>query len=205
MTAAEHRTVVFDVGNVLLHWDPALVYRGVLTPAETQAFFDEIGFKQWNLALDAGRSWADAVADACARHPDRADLIARFDRDWQKSIPSAIDATVQLALNLKAAGVPLYAITNFSAEKWAESVIRFPFLETAFREVVVSAHEGLVKPDPAIFQRLLARHSLDAEDCIFIDDSPANVAAAEGLGFDAIQFTTPPALAVRLRQRGLPI
>lgn len=200
------KTVVFDVGNVLLHWDAKRVYRDVFeTDAQIDKFFCEIGFDAWNMAQDAGRSWADGVAKASAAHPKHADLIARFDRDWHDAIPGPINGTVDILSTLKGAGIPLYAITNFSAEKWAECQTRFPFLANSFRGIVVSAHEKLVKPDPAIFQLFLDRHTQSAEDCIFIDDSPANVASAIALGFDGILFETPQALAVRLQERGLPV
>ena len=199
------RSVVFDVGNVLIDWDAKRVYRDHFdSDAEIEEFFAEIGFYTWNLMLDRGGTWAEAVAAHSARHPERAELIARFDRDWQLSVSGPIEGSVDLLHRLHDAGVPLYAITNFSTEKWAESLERFPFLRTRFRDVVVSAHENLVKPDPAIFELFLSRNGLEAEDCVFIDDSPANVAAAASIGIDAIQFETPQALSVRLFQRGLP-
>ncbi|MGI9422165.1 MAG: HAD-IA family hydrolase, partial [Hyphomicrobiaceae bacterium] len=98
----------------------------------------------------------------------------------------------------------LFAITNFAREKWALSVERFPFLETRFRDVAVSGHEGVIKPDPEIFERLLARNNLQPESCIFIDDSPKNVAGARGLGIDAVLFTDPPALHRDLAARNIP-
>ena len=200
------KTIVFDVGNVLLHWDAKLVYRDVFdTDAEIDAFLDKIGFTAWNIAQDAGRSWADGVAHASDQYPEHADLIARFDRDWQKSVPGPIQATVDILAQLKAADVPLYAITNFSAEKWAECQVRFPFLANSFQGIIVSAHEKLIIPDPAIFQLFLDRYGLNAPDCTFIDDSPANIASAMAVGFDGILFETPSALAVRLRERGLPL
>ncbi|MEM9140016.1 MAG: HAD family phosphatase [Pseudomonadota bacterium] len=199
-------TVVFDVGNVLLRWDARRVYRDVLdTDAEIDAFFDRVNFVAWNLAQDAGRSWADGVAEASANHPQDAALIQRFDREWHLSIPGPIEGSVDVLATLKEAGVPLYAITNFSAEKWAECQTRFPFLADSFLGVVVSAHEKLVKPDPAIFMLFLDRYGQRAEDCIFIDDSPANIASAQALGFDALLFDTAPALAADLRARGLPV
>lgn len=198
--------VVFDVGNVLIDWDIRRVYRGHFADdAAIEAFLSEIGFGPWNLALDRGGTWASAVADHAARHPHLADLIALADRDWQRSVSGPIAGSVEILNRLAADDVPLYAITNFSAEKWAESLERFPFLGTAFRDVVVSAHEGLVKPDPALFRRFLDRNSLASQDCVFIDDSPANICAADLLGFDAIQFQTPEKLAVQLAKRGLPV
>lgn len=200
------KTVVFDVGNVLLNWDAKLVYRDVFdTDTEIDAFLDEIGFSTWNQAQDAGRSWADAIAEASSIYPDHADLIARFDKEWHKSIPSPIQGSVDILAKLKSEGVPLYAITNFSAEKWKECQTRFPFLANSFQGIVVSAYEKLLKPDPAIFEVFLTRHHQAPEDCIFIDDSAANVASAISLGFDGILFRSAPALAVHLRERGLPI
>jgi len=103
---------------------------------------------------------------------------------------------------LRAARTPLYAITNFSAEKWAEVRERFAFLAESFRDVVVSAHEGLIKPDPAIYRLCLERNGLAAGDCIFIDDSPHNIAAANEVGIDGIVFTDPETLRNDLSKRG---
>ncbi|MEM7057815.1 MAG: HAD family phosphatase [Pseudomonadota bacterium] len=197
------KTVVFDVGNVLLHWDARQVYRDVFeTDAHIDNFFSEIDFNTWNMAQDAGRSWADGVAEASRQYPKHADMIARFDRDWHKSVPGPINGTVEILASLKEARVPLYAITNFSAEKWEECQARFPFLATSFQGIVVSAHEQLLKPDPAIFRLFLDRYGKVSEDCIFIDDSPANVASAIALGFDGILFETPAGLRVRLLEHG---
>lgn len=198
--------VVFDVGNVLIRWEPRLVWADDFrAPAELDAFMAEIGFAAWNLEQDRARSWADGVATACAAHPHRRGLIEKFDRDWHRAVPGVIEGAVEVLETLRAAGVPLYAITNFSAEKWHECRLRFAFLRDAFRDVVVSAHERLVKPDPAIFELFLARNGLEAEDCIYVDDSPPNVAMAEILGFDAILFDEPLCLAGKLRVRGLPV
>lgn len=101
--------------------------------------------------------------------------------------------------------MPLYAITNFSAEKWAECCARFKFLTSSFRDIVVSAHENLIKPDPAIYQLCLARNGLAAADCVFIDDSPYNVAGANAVGIDGIRFTDPETLRRDLAARGVPV
>ena len=199
------KSVVFDIGNVLIDWDPRRLFRDVFSSdAEIENFFAEIGFHDWNLALDRGGSWADAVAGLSRRHPRRAGLTARFDRDWHSAVSGPIGGSVAILDALRGAGVPTYAITNFSAEKWAETRARFSFLVTGFRDVVVSAHEGLIKPDPAIFRRFLDRNRLIATECVFIDDSPANVRSAASLGFDAILFETPGALSAQLASRGLP-
>lgn len=198
--------VVFDVGNVLIRWEPRLVWADDFNClAEIDAFMAEIGFAAWNLEQDRGRSWAGGVAAACAAHPHRCALIEKYDREWKRSVPGAIDGAVEVLDTLHKAGVPLYAITNFSTEKWAECRGRFPFLASHFHDVVVSGNERLVKPDPEIFELFLARNGLKAEDCIYVDDSPRNVAIAEILGFSGILFDEPVCLAGKLRVRGLPV
>lgn len=200
---AAHPAVIFDVGNVLIRWDPALVYPD-LSPEALAAFFAEVDFHAWNLEQDRGRDWDAAVAAASARHPHRAELIARFHHRWHDSVPGEMPGTPAILRALHAADVPLFAITNFSAAKWAETRDRFDFLRL-FRDVTVSAHEGLVKPDPAIWGVCLSRNGLPAAGTLFIDDSPPNVAAAAALGLDALHFTDAPALAEALRARGLPV
>ena len=198
-------TVVFDVGNVLLDWDARRIFRDHFeTDTQIESFFDEIDFHAWNLEQDRGRTWADGVAHLSAAHPHHAPLIARADSHWHESVSGPIHRSVQALESLTEAGHPVYAITNFSAEKWAECRDRFPFL-TLFRDVVVSAHERLVKPDPAIYRVLLDRNGLTAGDCLFIDDSAANVAGAQAIGMDAILFRDPGDLVRDLRDRGLPV
>ena len=184
--------VVFDVGNVLLDWDARRVYRGALPDdAAIDSFFEEVGFYAWNLEQDRGRLFADGVRELSGAHPHHADLIARYDRDWQLSVSDAIAGSVEILGELRTRGAPVYAITNFSSEKWRECLVRFPFLATSFLDTVVSGDERLVKPDPEIYRVLLERNGLDAADCLFIDDSPANVEGAKAVGMDAVRFTDP--------------
>ena len=198
------RAVIFDVGNVLLRWDARLLFRTILPDeAAIDAFLDETGFHDWNLALDAGLDWDEGVAAHAARHPRHAAALRAFHERWHETLSGTIDGSVAILDELAAAGVPLYAITNYSAAKWAETLPRFPFLATSFRDTVVSGHEGVTKPDPAIYRLLLARNGLDPAACIFIDDNQANVAGAAALGIDAILFTTPEALRDALAARGL--
>ena len=196
--------VIFDVGNVLIRWDARLLYRQLLPDdAAIESFFAEVGFMDWNLAFDRGGDWDEGVATLSARHPHRAELIAAFHTRWQETVPGTVEGAEALLADLGAAGVPLFAITNFAGPKWAESVERFPFLAASFRDVVVSGHEGVVKPDPEIFRRCLDRNGLAAAACVFVDDSAANVAGAAAVGLDAIRFTSVEALRPELAERGL--
>ena len=196
--------VVFDIGNVLLRWDPRHLYRALFDDeAQMEWFLAHVCDPAWNLEQDRGRTWAEAVEERIARHPEWASRIRAFDERWQETVPGAIEENVALVARLRAAGVPTYAITNFSREKFEESRRRFPWLD-AFDGVVVSAVERLVKPDPAIYRLFLERYGLTAPDCVFIDDSEANVAGAQSVGMGAILYREPMDLAAALRRMGLP-
>jgi HAD superfamily hydrolase (TIGR01509 family) len=195
--------IVFDIGNVLLHWDPRHLYRRIFAdPAEMEWFLAHVCNAEWNLKQDMGRSFAEAVAEASSRHPRLAKEIAAFDRRWHETLPSAIEGSVDILEALAAGGAPLYAITNFNAEKFRETRVRFPFL-SRFRDIVVSGEEGVVKPDAEIFRRLTVRNTLDPRTCLFIDDNAVNVAAARASGMEGHHFRTPEALREDLIRRGL--
>ena len=196
-------TVIFDVGNVLLHWDPRRIYRDELgNDADIDAFFEEIGFHHWNLEQDRGRTWAEGVAHLSARFPHHADRIARADRDWHRAVAGPIEPSVQVLRTLAQAGNPVYGITNFSAEKWAECREHYDFLHL-FKDVVVSAHERIVKPKPEIYRLLLDRNGLIAADCVFIDDSAANISGAAAVGLKVLHFQSPETLVDDLRAHGV--
>lgn len=198
-------TVVFDVGNVLIRWDPRFLYRRLIPDeAQMERFLAEVCTSDWNLEQDRGRSWADAVAERVALHPEHEALIRAYDRDWHQMVPGVVDGSVAILEELEELGVPLYAITNFSTEKYAEALDRFPFLGR-FRDTVVSAHERLLKPDPAIYRLLADRNGFDLRTAVFIDDAEKNVRGAEAVGMAGILFTDPADLRLRLRDLGLPL
>jgi 2-haloacid dehalogenase len=197
-------TVVFDVGNVLIRWDPRHLYRKLFDQeAEMERFLAEVCTDAWNLEQDRGRNWAEAIAERVPLFPRQEALIRAYSERWHEMVPGEVEGTVPILERLREAGVPLYAITNFSAEKFAEAQDRFPFLR-GFRDVVISAHERLVKPDPAIYHVLLDRNGLEAGRCLFIDDSERNVRAAEGIGMRAHHFRDAAGLSAVLRDLGLP-
>jgi 2-haloacid dehalogenase len=193
---------VFDVGNVLIEWDPRHLYRRIFTDAARMEWFlTEVCTNDWNVEQDRGRSFADAVAERTARFPDLAEEIRAYDERWPEMVPGAIAESVALLEQLRANGTRTFAITNFSAEKFPLAQQRFSFLRD-FEGVVVSGEERLLKPEPAIYRTLLDRHGLTATDCLFIDDSPKNVAGARAVGMHAHHFTSPAALAEELTRSG---
>jgi len=197
-------TVVFDIGNVLIRWDPRHLYRKLFAePAAMERFLAEVCTDAWNLEQDRGRPWAEAIAERAALFPQHAALIRAYSERWHEMVPGEVEGSVAILEALREGGVPLYAITNFSTEKFEEAEARFPFLRD-FRDVVVSGRERLLKPDPAIYRRLLDRNGLDAARCLFIDDSAANVRGAEAVGMRAHHFAGAAGLRAELRALGLP-
>lgn len=195
-------TVVFDVGNVLIRWDPRLLYRDLIPDDDRRDWFmQNVCTAAWNIEQDRGRSWEEAVALLVSRHPEWEAEIRAYDERWHETVPGIVEDSVAILAELKARGEKVYAITNFSREKWAESLIRFPFLRS-FDGAIVSAHERLIKPDPAIYRLLLDRYGLVAEACIFVDDSHRNVEAARSVGMKAVHFVEPIDLRAELRELG---
>lgn len=196
-------TAVFDLGGVLIDWDPRHLYRKLFEDAaEMEAFLAEVCNGEWNGRQDEGRPFAEAVAELSARHPQQRDMIAAYHDRWPEMLGGAIDDTVAILAELQSLGRPLYALTNWSAETFPHARERFDFLAW-FDGLVVSGEEGVKKPDPEIFEILLRRHGLDPAGTVFIDDSAGNVAAAGALGFEAVHFTSAAELRSRLRHLGL--
>ena len=203
--------MVFDIGNVLIEWDPRHLYRKVFTrddaaPDEERMtwFLAEVCTSHWNQQQDLGRTIAEAEAEVIARHPDLADAIRCYYSRFQEMIPDAIHGTVEVMRTLKAAGLPVHGLTNFSAETFVLTCERFPFL-TGFDTVVVSGTERVMKPDPRIYQILIERAGLDPRRTAFTDDSPANIEAARALGFHAHLFEGADGLRDWLRDLGAPV
>jgi 2-haloacid dehalogenase len=197
------KAVVFDLGGVLIDWDPRYLYRKLLADeAAVEEFLASVCTPEWNAEQDRGRPFAEGVAELVERHPVHAAAIAAYHERWPEMLGGDIPGTVELLAELRAAGVPLFALTNWSAETFVFARERFEFLGW-FDGVVVSGEERLVKPDPRLFRRLLDRFGLAPEATVFVDDSPANVTAARRLGMDAVRFTDPEGLRRDLIGRGL--
>ena len=197
------RYAVFDVGNVLIEWNPRFLYEKVIPDLKRlEWFMANVWDGALNLELDRGLPFADGIAQLVARHPDWEAEIRAFDERWDETAPRAIAANVEVLAELRAKSVPSYSITNFSKEKFAQTRERFPFLNT-FDGLIVSAHERLVKPDPAIYQLLLDRYALVANEGVFIDDSETNIRAAEALGFHTVHVRPDTDLRAALQTLGL--
>lgn len=198
--------VIFDVGGVLIEWDPRHLYRQLFDgdSAAMERFLAEVCTPAWNSAQDAGRPFAEAVASLARRFPERAALIAAYDARWEEMVPHAHDETIAIVRRLKAAGVPLYCLTNFSTEKFPLVRRRWDVFEL-FDGLVVSGEVGLIKPGAAIFEHLLERFRLRPADCVFVDDVEANVETARRLGMGGIRYRSGAQLADDLRALGLPV
>jgi 2-haloacid dehalogenase len=197
------RAVIFDIGGVLIDWSPRYLYSKLLKDETAiEAFLSEIGFDEWNRRLDGGGLWEPAVAELVALHPHHKALIEAAHLRWHEMLPGDIPGTVAILERLSAQGAPLYAITNYSTEKWIETRARFPFF-AHFRDIVVSGDERMQKPDTGIFYLCLKRNGLEAGACVFIDDVARNIAAAKSVGIDAILFETPEKLSDDLTARGI--
>jgi 2-haloacid dehalogenase len=181
--------VVFDIGNVLLDWNPRHLYRKLFADEERMEWFlANICTPAWNLEQDRGRSFAEAVRELVGRHPEWEREIRAFDERWGETIAGEIEGSSELLSRLKNKGVALYAITNFSREKFAQTLTRFAFMRE-FEGIVVSAHEGLLKPDAAIYRLFLDRYRREASRCLFIDDSARNVEGARQVGMEGVLFS----------------
>lgn len=196
---------VFDIGNVFVEWDPMLLFRKLFdSEEEARWFHDTICTPDWNLAFDAGATFAEGVARLTARYPRYWREIQAFDKRWEETVGPLIEGTIGILDELVAAEVPTFAITNFSREKLVSRLGVWPFLEK-FDGIVVSGIEHLVKPDPRIFRLFCDRYALAPDSCVFIDDSEVNVASAARFGMHAIHFTGAEALRRDLRTLGLPL
>lgn len=205
MPSSRPSIVVFDIGGVLLDWDPRYLYRKIFDdPARMEWFLREVCTPAWNLEQDRGRPWAKAIAERIALYPDCADAIRAFDERWIETVSQPLMENVALLETLRGKGVPNYTITNFSAEKFVVACEAFPFLND-FDGAIVSGAEHLLKPDPEIYKLLLDRYHLEAADCFFIDDVAKNVDAARAIGMHAHHFTGTEALTQELRRNGFPV
>ena len=206
MPEGNKTAVIFDVGRVLYDWDPRILYERLIDDDRAlDAFLRDVVTVDWHFQHDAGRDFADTSAELAALHPQHATLIAAWGPRFNDSIGERIAGMQEIVEELDAAGIPLFAITNFSHEFWPPFRAREAKLFDRFRDIVVSGEEKMVKPNAAIYRLALDRFGLAAEDAVFVDDNAANVAAAQALGIESVLFTTAADFRARLVALGLPI
>jgi 2-haloacid dehalogenase len=199
-----HQALVFDVGGVLLDWNPRHLYRKFFNgdQAGMEQFLKEIDFNNWNLQQDAGRPFSAAVALLTAEHPQWADLIQAYHSRWEETILGPIQGSLEILAELRQSGYPVYALSNFSIEKFRLVRDQYDFFAW-FDDILLSAQVRLVKPDPKIFKVFLEQIEREPDQCLLIDDSSPNIETAHKLGFDAILFQSSEQLRSELNQRGI--
>jgi 2-haloacid dehalogenase len=204
--ATQITAVAFDLGGVLIDWNPRHLYRKLFDGEEEamERFLAEVCTPDWNARLDAGRPFAEAVAELVAAHPDQAELISAYQLRWAEMLGEAFDGTVAILRELRSAGLRTYALSNWSAETFPVTGARYPFLRE-MDGILISGDARVSKPDPAIFREFLARFGLTPAQTVFVDDWDRNVATATALGMIAVRFVGPIQLRSDLRRLGLPL
>jgi 2-haloacid dehalogenase len=196
------KTVVFDLGRVLVQWDPEGFYDRAIGVERRKALFQAVDLFGYNLRIDLGETPSAVMSEAAQAHPDfAADIMLWADR-WIEMLPGDIPHSVRLLTALRAKGIRVVALTNFGRETLAMAEVRYPFL-TQFDQRYVSAELGLVKPDPAIYQAVEAGTRCLPSDLIFADDTLENVTAAQKRGWHAHHFTDPAGWAAYLVDHGM--
>lgn len=196
--------LLFDLGNVLLDWQPIRLYEQVFEGrAEAQWFLDHICTMEWHSDTDRGVPFAKKIAELIVEHPRFAKEIGYWDTRWMDMFDGYVPGMEALFSELVTSRCKLFALTNMSHEKWPDHIRAFPLLKY-FEDVVISSEEGVIKPDSVIFERTLKRLGSPApETVLFIDDSQKNIEAARKLGFQTHHFKVATALKEDLSQRGL--
>jgi 2-haloacid dehalogenase len=197
-------TIIFDLGAVLVDWNPQYLYRKLFKEeAEMKHFLETICTPEWNEEQDGGRSLQEATEYLLAKHPEHAENIRAFYGRWEEMLGGAIEGTVDIFKEMKDSGrYKIYALTNWSVETFPIAHERFEFLNW-FDGIVVSGTEKDRKPFPSFYKTLLTRYNVEPGEALFIDDNLRNVKAARELGIDSIHFTTPEALRESLQERGI--
>ncbi len=197
-------TIIFDLGAVLIDWNPHYMYRTLFdNEEEMKNFLETVATSDWNEEQDAGRSLQEGTEHLVQQFPEHETNIRAFYTRWEEMLGDAFEGTVEIVRQLKASGrYKIYALTNWSAETFPIALERFEFLSW-FDGIVVSGTERIRKPEPAFYQLLLDRYLIDPAEALFIDDNYRNVLAAEKLGIKSVHFRSPEALMEILNQMNL--
>ncbi len=196
-------TVVFDLGGVLIDWNPRYAYRKLGgTEAEIEHFLEHVAVSSWNHEMDAGKTFAQAIAERKELFPEHAEWLDAWWTHWPVMLGDALNGAVAVLEDLKANDVPVYALTNWSAETFPIALERFDFLQE-FEGIVVSGVVEKAKPDAAIYHHLATDFGIDLEDAVFIDDLEKNIEGARAVGMHGLHFTGADALRADLEAMGL--
>jgi 2-haloacid dehalogenase len=199
------KSVVFDIGGVLIDWDPRHLYRKIFTSEEEmERFLSEICTYEWNVQQDGGKLFSTATAELSARYPEYSDKIALYYGRWEEMLGGELNDTVDIFNELKSAGIPVYALSNWSHEAFPVAYERYDFMKK-FDGIVVSGYEKLLKPDHAIYRVLMERYNVVPAESVYIDDNQVNADAAAELGFHSIHFHSAAELRQELRSLGLTV
>ncbi len=196
-------SVVFDIGGVLIDWNPRHLFRKVFNREEEMEWFlTNICTYEWNVQQDGGKLFSVASAELSAKYPEYSDKIAMYYGRWTEMLGGEIEGTVKLFRELKSTGMPLYALSNWSHEAFPVAYERYDFMKE-FDGLVVSGYEKLLKPGHAIYRVLIERYNINPAESVYIDDNKPNADAAGELGFHAIHFQSPDQLRQELKNIGL--
>lgn len=198
------KTIIFDLGGVLINWDPRNLYRKIFEDEERMEYFlANICTSDWNEEQDGGRSLADGTNLLVEQHPEWEKEIRAFYGRWKEMLGGAIQGTLDILTRLKKSGnYKIYALTNWSAETYPIAQEQFEFLSW-FEGVLVSGAEKMKKPDPKFYQLMLDRFDIEPSTTLFTDDNLRNVKAARAVGIPTIHFQSPRQLEEEMKERGV--
>ena len=197
------KTLVFDIGGVLIDWDPRYLYSKIFPDQDEMEFFlRAVCSPEWNVQMDGEKSFNDAINELIPHHPEYADQIRAYFLRWEEMIAGDVPETVKILGELKDADYPLAALSNWSSETFPIAHAKYEFLDW-FEPLIISGRVGLVKPDPDIFHLMSCSIDRDPDQCIYIDDTKHNVQAAAEIGFDTIHYLSPQQLRSDLISRGI--
>ena len=197
------QTIIFDLGGVLIDWNPRYLYRKIFPDREEMEFFlKAVCSREWHVQMDGEKSFNDAIQELIPRHPEYADQIKAYFSRWEEMIHGHIPESVDILEEVKGAGYPLAALSNWSAETFPIVNAKYEFLDW-FDTQIISGQVGLVKPDPDIYHLTLCQVDRDPEECLFIDDVKENIKTAAEIGIETILYTSPRQLRMDLVARGI--
>lgn len=197
------KTIVFDFGGVLMDWNPRYLYSKIFSDEDEMEFFlRDICSPSWNASTDLEKSFQDAMDELVPLHPEYEDQIKVYFPRWLEMVRDVFPGTIEILKELKVAGYPLAALSNWSSETFPIVMDKYEFLGW-FKPLVISGHVGYAKPDPEIYQILLYELGREARDCVFVDDKEENIQEAERQGFDTILFSSPDQLRESLNKKGI--